>query len=172
MAGMNARTLAVVLLAPALAMNACRQKPKVEAVDYNNETAYNPMPVNLVDLDSNRFQLRGRQLHRPIIAVFFNPECDHCRQQAEELAEHRQQLEDYIVLMIASAPLPALRTFADQLGLSGLPYVHFTLASPVDVYNVYGDIRVPHTVLYSEDHRKIHEFKGVTGTDEILRYLP
>ncbi|MGE0770209.1 MAG: peroxiredoxin family protein [Cyclobacteriaceae bacterium] len=156
-----------------LALSACQQSGR-ETVSSDSSTyhaSFNPLPLSLLNLDSTTFQLSGKNLRQPIVAVLFNPECDHCQRQADELANNLDALKDVTVVMISSARLAEMKNFAQQHGMADQPNIFFAYGNPVDVYTAFGSVPVPYTVLYSASHRKIRDFQGEFEVGELVGSL-
>ena len=164
--------LLLVLVAVTMGV-ACKQNAKEDRKNGESsyQASYNPLPISLLTLESAVFKLSGKNLRQPIAAILFNPECDHCQRQSEELARNIDALKEITVVMISSAPLSEMKRFAVQNGLSGYENILFAYASPVDVYSTYGSIPVPYTVLYSATHKKIRDFEGEFEVGELLSPL-
>lgn len=133
--------------------------------------AYNPLPLRLLTMDSAALQLSEKSLQQPMIAILFNPGCDHCQHQAEEMKSNMSMFKDVTLVMIAAATLKEIRDFSVEYGLAGQPNVYFTQANPMDVYNNFGSVPVPYILLYNKSHKLVHEFRGNANAGEIAQYL-
>ena len=124
--------------------------------------------LNMVTLDSTTFQLTASDIRGSLLAVVYNPWCDHCQAQAEEIRDNIGKLEDVTILMIGSVSLKPLTQFSVKYGLNNFKNVKFAYASPVLTYNVLGAYQLPHLRLYDRNLQPIKDFTSTTSVDDIL----
>lgn len=127
--------------------------------------------LNLLSLDSSRFQLTQGQLRQSLLLIVFNPTCDHCQAEAREITANIEKLKDVTILMIASVQLKDIQEFAIDYGMSELENVHFVYTSPLYGYQFFGGIQLPHLRLYDRDFKMIKSFSGSASVDEIVLQL-
>ncbi|HOO10548.1 MAG TPA: redoxin domain-containing protein [Cyclobacteriaceae bacterium] len=124
--------------------------------------------LQLYNLDSTQFKFTKGDMRGSLMAVVFNPGCEHCQAQAEEFHRHMDQLQDVTIIMIGSVPLQQLRDFSEKYQLSGFKNMRFAYASPVNVLNLWQIHNIPHIVLYDKDLKPVKTFSGPTAVDKLL----
>lgn len=127
--------------------------------------------LNLLSLDSSRFQLTQGQLRQSLLLIVFNPTCDHCQAEAREIKSNIEKLKDVTILMIASVPLKDIHDFSINYGMSELENVHFVYTSPLYGYQFFGGIQLPHLRLYDRNFKMIKSFSGSTSVEDIVSQL-
>ncbi len=55
----------------------------------------------------------------PVLLVYFNPDCDHCKDEAKQLMEHKDDFKKLYMVFISTASLPSIKTFADTFDIQG-----------------------------------------------------
>jgi hypothetical protein len=142
-----------------------------DLISANDFPPYNPFPLKLLSLDSTVFQLTEPYLRQPLVAILFNPTCEHCQHQAEELNRHLDLLKNVTLIMVASATLKEIGDFSVNYKLSNMDNIFFAKANPVDVYNNFGSISVPYILVYGKNHKLIRDFRGNVEVEELVQYL-
>lgn len=107
--------------------------------------------------------------NRPAVLIFFDPDCEHCQQEAGEIHKHAAVLADAQVL--TSAPVPALKTFAQAYQLTDLPNVQIAQIDRKVAYETFGFTSVPDVLVYHADGSLSKHFRGETSLKAIKRNL-
>lgn len=108
---------------------------------------------------------------KPTVVILFNPDCDHCRSQAKEIQSNGSALEGAHLLMITTSPLPEIRKFSEEFGMSDYSNIQFGKISSEALFNIFGPTTVPHIFVYSQERKLIKEFKGTTTLKAILQSI-
>ncbi|MCX6215433.1 hypothetical protein [Spirosoma sp.] len=109
--------------------------------------------------------------NRPAVLIYFDPDCDHCQREADELRRKASSLSSARVIMLSSAPLPALATFARVHQLNGLPTVQVAHMDRKAAYETFGFAAVPDVLIYHADGSLAKRFRGETSIEAIARHL-
>lgn len=129
----------------------------------------NDQPVlTMVKTDGTEVFLRG--LTGKLILIFFNPDCDHCQNEAKAIAESKKLFEDYQLYFISSDSVHNVVRFANDYQLIE-PNMHLGTATPPDVYRAMGPIDAVPAIYIYNDRKKVKEFKGEVKLEELRKYL-
>lgn len=109
--------------------------------------------------------------NRPAVFIYFDPDCEHCQQEADEIRKHADILANAQVLMLSAAPAPALKTFAQAHQLNGLPNVQIAQIDRKVAYETFGFTSVPDVLVYHANGSLAKHFRGETSIEAIKRYL-
>ena len=112
--------------------------------------------------------LRG--LDGKMILIFFNPDCDHCQNEAKAIAENKGLFKDYELYFISSDSAHNITKFAADYGLNE-PNMHLGRAEPMDVYRAMGPLDAVPAIFIYNNRKKVKEFKGETPLAELQQYL-
>jgi thiol-disulfide isomerase/thioredoxin len=85
----------------------------------------------------------------PVLLVYFNPDCDHCKDDFKKL----------FIVFISTASLPSIKTFAETYGIQGKNII----IGRDEAYKlpVYFNIRfAPFVVLYNKDKNIENVYEG------------
>jgi peroxiredoxin len=114
--------------------------------------------------------LPAKELQGKNIFVLFQPECDHCQDEAREIEKHLDRFKAYKLFFISSSPMPQVTKFAKDYKLNDRPNVKFAVTSTESVLNFYGPIPTPSVYIYREG-KLINYFNGQTNIENILAAL-
>lgn len=80
----------------------------------------------LLNEDSSWFNTAQLSRKRPVVFIFFNPDCSHCQHEAEELAGDIDKVKKIdFIWTTYQATFAEIKAFADQYGLSKFKNMHF-----------------------------------------------
>jgi peroxiredoxin len=145
-------------------LTSCGQRAKEESV-----AEVNDLPVLTVrQVDGQEVFVRG--LNGKMILIFFNPDCDHCQNEAKAIAENKRSFEEYQLYFISSDSVQNVQKFASDYNLLE-PNYHFSTAEGMDVYNAMGPLpSVPAVFIYN-NRKRVKEFLGETKIEELKKFL-
>ena len=108
---------------------------------------------------------------KPTLIILFNPDCEHCQYEAEQLQKrHREFAHASVCLLTTETPARA-QAFARQYGLDTLAMMHVGTLPREESYRTFGPTSVPHIFIYGADGNLRKEFKGETKIDALLPHL-
>ncbi len=120
----------------------------------------------------DRSEISGATLaNRPAVLIYFDPDCDHCQREADELHKKAALLKSAHVIMLSSASLPALKTFANTHQINGLPTVRIAHINRQTAYETFGFASVPDVLIYHANGSLAKRFRGETSVEAIARHL-
>ncbi|GAB3575252.1 hypothetical protein GCM10027578_39140 [Spirosoma luteolum] len=109
--------------------------------------------------------------NRSAVLIYFDPDCDHCQREADELRRKAALLSSARVIMLSSAPVAALATFAKAHQLNSLPTVQVAHIDRKTAYETFGFASVPDVLIYHADGSLSKRFRGETSVEAIARNL-
>jgi len=126
-------------------------------------------PLSYLDMMGQKHLANA--LEGKVILVLFQPDCDHCTREAEEMRKNLEYFKNYKLCFISSAEIPQIREFAQSFGFLGQPNFSFGQTSVEEVLKHFGPIPTPSLYIYSEEGKLLQTFKGETPIDHILSKL-
>lgn len=127
--------------------------------------------LNLLTLDSTSFHLTEVDRRGSCLAIVFNPFCEHCQAEAEEIRNNINKLQDVTIVMIGSVALNDIRDFSEKYQLKNFKNMKFAYASPVATYEILGAVYLPHLRLYDKDFNIIQDFPSPVTVETILSHI-
>ena len=115
-------------------------------------------------------EISTRKLKGKNVFVLFQPDCDHCQEEAVMIEQRIKDFEGYTLYFISSAPVEQIKSFAETFQLHNKPNVNFAWTSTEGVLTHYGPIPTPSVYIYADGKLK-RSFNGQTDIDTILGAL-
>lgn len=119
---------------------------------------------------ANGEELSTRTLEGNNLFFLFQPDCDHCQEEAAQVEQRLGDFKNYTLYFISSAPMDQISGFAQTYKLADKQNVRFAWTSTDGVLNHYGAIRTPSVYIYSDGVLK-GSFNGQTDIENILNAL-
>jgi peroxiredoxin len=161
---MNTRFLLMCIPLIAGALLNCAEKKKEVAIPEVND-----LPVlTVTKTDGSEIFIRG--LAGKTILIFFNPDCDHCQNEAKAIVDNKRSFEEYQLYFISSDSVKNIEKFADDYQLTE-PNYHLARAEGMAVYNAVGPLSSVPAIFIYNDRKKVKEFLGETKIEEIKKFL-
>ncbi len=113
----------------------------------------------------------SNQLSGKTILIFYNPDCDHCQREAEEIHLRLDEFKAYTLYFIAASPDENVMQFATKYDLLGKDNVLFASAEVQEVVREMGPMDTPCLLIYSEERQLIKKFDGETPVEDIIKFL-
>ncbi|PSR57083.1 hypothetical protein AHMF7605_28185 [Adhaeribacter arboris] len=133
-----------------------------------------PAPVNdlpnlpLTKPDQTKFN--AKDLKGKTVLIFFEPDCEHCQREANEMQKHLPAFAKYSVYFFSPAPFDQMQQFFMKYNLSG-PNISYAQTPFNIILQELGAIPAPSVYIYSEQGKLIKAFKGETPMANILPLL-
>jgi cytochrome oxidase Cu insertion factor (SCO1/SenC/PrrC family) len=124
--------------------------------------------ITLAMMDGSKLQVKT--LKGNAILILFQPDCDHCQREAEDIKDFLKEFEKYTLYFIAAADMKEIKAFASTYGLADKPNIRFGATDVTTVVNSFGSIPAPSVFIYNGGKQKA-AFKGETEIGQIIRAL-
>jgi peroxiredoxin len=160
------RKFIVVLFSFPLLVVACSVKPAENSVSAPQVNEYPDIVLQF----ENGERLSAKTLEGKNVFVLFQPECDHCQEEAVHIQQRLEEFKGYTLYFISSSPMEQITAFAKTFDLDNKANVKFTWTSTEGVLNHYGSIQTPSVYIYDEGKLK-RSFNGQTEIETILSAL-
>lgn len=77
--------------------------------------------------DSTRFDETMLPKGKPVVLMFFSPDCDHCQKQVKAFMAYKEEMKDIPILLLSPLSYAIIHDFYQAYGLANFP--NFTAAS-------------------------------------------
>jgi hypothetical protein len=136
------------------------------SAEVNSVNEYPDIVLRLADGS----ETRAKSLEGNNIFVLFQPDCDHCQEEAIQIGQRLEEFRNYRLYFISSAPMDQITRFAETFQLHNKENVKFAWTTTQGVLDNYGPIPTPSVYVYSEGRLK-KSFNGQTDIENILGAL-
>lgn len=111
-----------------------------------------------------------RELEGKIMLVLFQPDCDHCQREAQEIRKNLNKFNEYALYFISADQMPAIEQFGRTYDLLGHSNIKFGATTVENVLGNFGPISAPSVYIYV-DQKLVKKFNGEVGIDLILQAI-
>lgn len=132
-------------------------------------------PFQMVQANGKIFRAQYLPMGKPILLIYFSPECDHCEKMLKEFFKQAANFQKASVALITFLPVDKVAKFAKDYSLAKFPnMVAGTEGSTFFVRNYYRIKELPFTALYTKNGDFVTSFEkevNLTTLAEKLRQL-
>ena len=129
-------------------------------------------PAKLLLADSTTFFTKEDLLkNKPILLMVFNPDCDHCQHETEDLISNIDKFKNIQIVMAAMAKHTEMKIFIEKYGLS--KYNNITVGQDVSFFlpPFFNIKNLPFLAFYNKKQNLISTFAGSMTMEKILAEL-
>lgn len=129
-------------------------------------------PFKIVEHNGNSFTSDSLPTGKPVIIVYFSPDCINCDHLTEEMITHAKELSKASVVMITYLSSDEVTKFVTEYKLD--TYSNFHIGTEGDSYFVgkYYDLRqIPFIALYNEEGDLIKAYNKKIRINKLISRL-
>jgi peroxiredoxin len=150
----------------------CSVKEKAKPDDIADVNTVAEQANDLPDMNiklTDSQQISAKELKGAVALIFFQPDCDHCQREAEDIRNNAEGFKGYTIYFVSSAPISEIEQFRKLYKLDQRNFI-FGQADSQSVVANYGAIEVPSLYLYRSG-KLIQSFNGEVAIEVVLKYL-
>jgi cytochrome oxidase Cu insertion factor (SCO1/SenC/PrrC family) len=129
-------------------------------------------PFTLLKVDSStRFTKYDLKKKRPVLLILFNPDCEHCQHETEEILKNIDRFHKVEIVMSTTMPFNMMKKFYLKYSLDKYDNIHvgrdyqFFLPSFFMIHNI------PYIAMYDKKGNLITTSEGTLPVADILQTL-
>jgi peroxiredoxin len=130
----------------------------------------NERPSMILNL-ANGNKTNIHDIEEKSVIILFQPDCDHCQHEAEDIEKNISAFEGYQLFFVSSYPMEMIQKFAADYKLAVHPSIHFAQASVNDILNKFRPTSAPAIYIYSKGGKLKKSFSGQTDVKLIINEL-
>lgn len=146
------------------------EEPALKSESKPAQTITNDLP-NLPLMMRDGTQKSASELSGHVALILFQPDCDHCQREAEDIRRNIDGFKEFELYFISSAPIEEVIQFARQYDLEKWEQVHLATTTVPEILRSFGPIDAPSIYLYGEDGKLIQSFNGEVAIEVVLKYI-
>lgn len=109
-------------------------------------------PFKMVQANGSIFKAQDLPMEKPILIVYFSPECDHCEKLMKEFFKLATSFQKASVAFITYLPVDRVSKFVNDYKLAKHPNIYSgTEGSTFFVRNYYSITEMPFAALYTKN---------------------
>ncbi len=102
------------------------------------------------------------------VFVYFNPECEYCQAEMDELSEISQKHPDIKWIMFTDKPLSEIRAFAQRYKLDNAENIRWCNDPKSEVYLKFSMTGIPYFLGYNYQNKLVHRSTGAIKVEKVL----
>ncbi|OJJ15133.1 hypothetical protein BKI52_39385 [marine bacterium AO1-C] len=167
----------VVLMFLLLGVWSCKSGPTPEqkkrpvTSDKPNPNAVKMPDFKFTTIDGKAFTQKDLKKQTTVF-FFFSTLCKHCKDNAKHLVERADDFKNVQVILFSTETPEIIKKFRDDNKLSDFPNYQLMHIENKDVYNVFGPMQVPSTLIFNKHHEMTQRIIGNTFFDFIVGSIP
>lgn len=128
--------------------------------------------AGFVSLEGDSVNLHDFDNKKPLVIIYFHPECEHCRYEAAEIGQHADDFEKcQLVMVTPDDSLQRIEAFCEQAQLWEVDNIEILTDERNCFYEVFGKTAIPSVFIYNTEHKLVRYFRGETKTEAIINSI-
>ena len=125
-------------------------------------------PARLLKTDSSYFTKDDLKKKMPVMLMLFNPQCDHCQHETEELTKHIDLFKKIQIVMATTMPYDSMMAFHKKYKLAD--YDNIIVGQDVNhlLPTFYNIAHLPFLAFYNKNKELISVFEGALPIPQIV----
>jgi thiol-disulfide isomerase/thioredoxin len=117
---------------------------------------------SILQTDSTWFNREQLPRRRPVLVIYFSPDCGHCQLEAEEINKHFEQLKGFEIVMASYKPVEDIKAFAETYQLLDKKNIHIGRDTKYFFAPFYRLKFTPFTAVYNKQGKLLATYdKGI-----------
>lgn len=162
-------TLAIAMLIalPGKGQQTATQEPQLPYLSDQTLPSFNILEVDSTTL----FNTNKLRPGKPIILMYFSPDCEHCQHQTAEILEHMDSLKEAQFVMLTALPFDKMRNFYLYYKLAN--YKNIIMGRDYEFFfsRHYGSQYVPYLAIYDRHKKLMKVFDGGTTVNNLIQLV-
>ena len=121
--------------------------------------------------DSTWFFNTSLQEKKPVLILYFSPDCGHCQLETNEILGHINQLQKLQIVMVTSRPFVDMVKFAARYKIYKFPTIKIG-RDPSYIITKYYDVKfTPFSALYNNKGKLVKFYTKGIDMDELINMV-
>jgi thioredoxin-related protein len=129
-------------------------------------------PFKMYRSDKTIFSAAELPKTKPLILIYFDPDCDHCQKLMKELFQKIDAFKNAEIIMVTFKPIEEIAAFEKQNNTQKHSNIVVgTEGTGFYVRNYYGLVTMPFTALYDKNGNLKYSYRKETLVDDLIKRL-
>lgn len=126
-------------------------------------------PIRLLEIDSTHYVTKDEiKKNHKILLIFFNPDCEHCKHQTQDILADFGRFKDIEIVMATFQPFDEMKTFYNYYRIGDHLNIFMGRDEKYVLPPFYRMKSLPFLALYDKKGQYITHFEGNQKVDTIL----
>ena len=108
---------------------------------------------------------------KPVVIVYFSPECGHCQITADEYSKKMKDMRNIYFVWVSYYPLPEVKAFAKKFNLQQFTNIVIGRDENYAIPSYYRVKFTPFMAVYNKEHHLIQTYQQGTEADTLIKLL-
>ncbi|MCD6090351.1 MAG: redoxin domain-containing protein [Bacteroidales bacterium] len=104
------------------------------------------------------------------LIIYYNSECEHCQNEAEQIGKQIDEFDIYQILMISYETRETILAFREKYKLIS-PAITFLQDSEYQFDDIFGNSPIPTSFIYNKNRALVKQYKGEVKAETLIKYL-
>ena len=126
-------------------------------------------PFKLLRIDSTSYFTKADlQKNKPVLIVLFNPDCDHCKHEIEEIIKDMNELKNVQIVMTTMMPFNMMKSFYEKYALDKFGNVTVGRDFQYLLPSFYQIRFMPYLAMYDKKGNLLTTFEGTMKIEDLV----
>lgn len=126
-------------------------------------------PFKILQADSSWFTKKDLQAKKPVLILYFSPDCGHCQLETEEIISRIKELSNLQIVMITSRDYNEMKDFYRHYMLQKFPTIRVGSDTTRFISRFYNVKFTPFSALYNKKGQLVKVWEQGANLDELAR---
>ena len=129
-------------------------------------------PFKMYRSNNSIFSATELPKNKPVIVIYFDPECDHCQKLMSEVFKKINSFKKAEIVMVTFKPVEEVAAFEKKHKTHNYSNIIVgTEGTSYQLRNYYKLMNMPFTALYDNDHKLNSSYGQDISVDELIKRL-
>jgi protein-disulfide isomerase len=133
---------------------------------------YGIMPsFQLTDLQGKLITKDSLKADTSTLFLFFDPECEHCKEEFEQINDYRDFLSDCQMVFVSTLPEKTIAEFLQQIDFQILENMFVLRDKNAELAGKMDIKSIPSVLIYNKDRQLVKRYAGQVKAETLIKYL-
>jgi len=126
-------------------------------------------PFKLLEIDSSSyFTKTDLKKNKPVLIILFNPDCDHCKHETEEIIKNIDELRNVQIILSTNMPFEMMKNFYEKYDLSKFENIIVGRDFQYILPSFYQIKFMPYLAMYDKKGNLLTTFQGSMKIEDLV----
>jgi len=126
-------------------------------------------PLKLLLLDSTSFFSKNDlKKNKPVLIIVFNPDCEHCKHETEEIIKNIDSLKNIQIIMATIMPFDLMKSFYENYDLQRFQNITVGKDVQYTLPSFYQMHFMPYLAMYDKKGKLLATFEGAMKMEDLI----
>jgi thiol-disulfide isomerase/thioredoxin len=128
-------------------------------------------PFEILQSDSSLFTRENLSKKKPVIIMYFSPDCGHCQHQTQYMIEEMEAFKSFEIVMTTYQPWHMMKQFYQDYRLRQYPNIHLGRDTKFFFPPFFKIANLPFIALYDRKHQLVMAREGNITIEKLQKEM-